>query len=67
MERFLDTPSSRFLPVKTLLHDWGEERMAFGAFARFDKNRNHYLQGIEIESFKELGVGRWSKHYQNQK
>lgn len=26
-----------------------EERMAFGAFARFDKNRNHYLQGIEIE------------------
>lgn len=26
-----------------------EERMAYGAFARFDKNRNHYLQGIEIE------------------
>ena len=25
--------------------------MAFGAFARFDKNRNHYLQGIEIESW----------------
>ena len=25
-----------------------EERMAYGAFARFDKNRNHFLQGIEI-------------------
>ncbi|CAK9062626.1 unnamed protein product [Durusdinium trenchii] len=26
-----------------------EERLAYGAFARFDKNRNHFLQGIEIE------------------
>ena len=34
----------------------GEERMAFGAFARFDKNRNHYLQGIEIESWPFQGV-----------
>lgn len=30
--------------------------MAFGAFARFDKNRNHYLQGIEIESWAFQGV-----------
>ena len=34
----------------------GEERMAYGAFARFDKNRNHYLQGIEIDPW-QLGLG----------
>ena len=33
----------------------GEERMAYGAFARFDKNRNHYLQGIEIDPWQGLG------------
>ena len=46
----------RFSSGKNASNDWGEERMAFGAFARFDKNRNHYLQGIEIESWPFQGV-----------
>lgn len=37
-----------------------EERLAYGAFARFDKNRNHFLQGIEIVPGSCWGQGHVS-------